>query len=916
MPTRARFLLTAAVTALVALGSLGAVSVASADPGDIGFIDHSYAPLTGSPTGSKPESKLWFNDGIWWSTMFNGSAGEWRIYRLNSATGVWSDTGVATDPRDGTRADALWDGSAGKLYLASHVFTTSGGSTTAANAGRLYRYSYNAGTKAYSLDTGFPVTINAARTETLVIDKDSTGTLWATWTAGSQVFVNHSTGGDGATWGTPYVVPGAANLTSDDISSLIHYGANKIGVMWSNQSTKQFLFATHTDGTGDTAASWSTAVVPTGASSDDHINLKADSTGRVYAAVKTSETSSTRPMIQLLVRSTAGSWSAYTYGVPNLHTRPIVELDEEHSIIHVLATCPQPPATSGQSGGDICEKTTPMSSISFAPGPGTAVIRDQGSPGMNDATSTKQNLNSTTGLVVMANNADTNFYWHMQESLGGSVPPPVTAGFSGTPTSGTAPVAVTFTDSSTGGPTMWSWSFGDGQTSSAQNPVHTYTAAGTYTVTLTASNASSTDTATKTGYITVNPSGGGGGGTTTFTAAADSYVRSASTGSNFGTASTLRVRTSAGDDYRTLLKFNVSGITGAVTDAKLRLFVTDPSPDGGRIYLVNNSWTETGVNWTNAPAIGASPIASIGSTPAANNWVEVPLGSAITGDGTYSLELVSSSSNSTIYTSREGANKPELVITAGTGGTPPPVAASFTGTPTSGTAPLDVTFSDSSTGNPTSWSWSFGDGQTSNAQNPVHTYATAGTYTVSLTAGNGTSSDTSTLTNYITVNPAGGGGGGGGITTFTAVADTHVRDTSPTTNYGGLTTLRVRTDAAGDDYRTLLKFDVASLTGTITSAKLRLWVTDASPDTGRVYAVSNGWTELGVNWNTAPAISDPPVASIGTTTAVGAWVEVEVAPAITGNGTFSFELVNSSTNSAIFSSREGVHAPELVITTS
>lgn len=63
-------------------------------------------------------------------------------------------------------------------------------------------------------------------------------------------------------------------------------------------------------------------------------------------------------------------------------------------------------------------------------------------------------------------------------------------------------------------------------------------------------------------------------------------------------------------------------------------------------------------------------------------------------------------------------------------------AASFTATPVSGDAPLRVTFTDTSTGDPQTWDWSFGDGCFSAEQNPVHTYQSAGTYTVSLTATN------------------------------------------------------------------------------------------------------------------------------------------------------------------------------------
>ncbi len=84
--------------------------------------------------------------------------------------------------------------------------------------------------------------------------------------------------------------------------------------------------------------------------------------------------------------------------------------------------------------------------------------------------------------------------------------PPVT-NFSGTPTSGTAPLTVQFTDLSTNSPTSWSWSFGDGGTSPAQNPSHTYNSAGKYTVSLTAANAYGSDTETKTDYITVSEGG-------------------------------------------------------------------------------------------------------------------------------------------------------------------------------------------------------------------------------------------------------------------------------------------------------------------------------------------------------------------------------------------------------------------------
>jgi beta propeller repeat protein len=80
-----------------------------------------------------------------------------------------------------------------------------------------------------------------------------------------------------------------------------------------------------------------------------------------------------------------------------------------------------------------------------------------------------------------------------------------------------------------------------------------------------------------------------------------------------------------------------------------------------------------------------------------------------------------------------------------------PVAA-FSAKPTSGNVPLKVTFTDKSTGNPTSWKWTFGDGKISTSKNPAYTYIKAGKYTVSLTVKNAAGSSTKTIKNYIVVN--------------------------------------------------------------------------------------------------------------------------------------------------------------------
>jgi PKD repeat protein len=77
------------------------------------------------------------------------------------------------------------------------------------------------------------------------------------------------------------------------------------------------------------------------------------------------------------------------------------------------------------------------------------------------------------------------------------------AGFSGTPRSGAMPLTVTFLDNSINSPTSWDWSFGDGNFSTEQNPVHTYSYGGVFNVSLNVTNAKGTSALTRPDYIGV-----------------------------------------------------------------------------------------------------------------------------------------------------------------------------------------------------------------------------------------------------------------------------------------------------------------------------------------------------------------------------------------------------------------------------
>ena len=156
---------------------------------------------------------------------------------------------------------------------------------------------------------------------------------------------------------------------------------------------------------------------------------------------------------------------------------------------------------------------------------------------------------------------------------------------------------------------------------------------------------------------------------TTFTPVADTYVQNDAPTTNYGTSSQLDVDNSP--IRRTFIRFAVSGVSGTVTSAKLRLHVDDisngGSPSGGTMKkMTNTTWSETGTTWNNQPAIDGATMGSLGSV-ARNTWYEIDVTEGVTCNGSYSFGLTSSNSDGAYYDSRStGTTSPQLVVTTGT----------------------------------------------------------------------------------------------------------------------------------------------------------------------------------------------------------------------------------------------------------
>jgi hypothetical protein len=439
----------AALAVMLAALLVPASSLLAQTPVTAGFRDFSYgSAATAAPTGEKPESKVWWNDGAYWASLFNSQAKQHRIYRFDAATQSWTDTGTALDPRATSKADVLWDAAGGHLYVVSHVFSSNAvPSNSQTQWGRLYRYAYDSTNRRYTLDSGFPVNVTRGTAEALTIAKDSTQRLWITWVEGGKVKINWS-GTDDLDWGTPVDLPFASNditVSTDDISTVIAFGTSTIGVMWTNQLTAKVYFGFRYD--TDAPNIWQPleTVLPngicSGACADDHINLKTDQTGRVFAAVKTSLTTSTAPLLMLLVRPVTGVWESHVIApVSSGLTRPITLIDEQNNWLYVFATAPA-------GGGTVYVKSSSLDPIEFAPGVGQPFIKSVTDTHIDNATSTKQNVGASNGLLVLASDSSTRFYLHNLFQVTG-VPLVAPSGLSATAVSGSE-VDLSWTDAAT-----------------------------------------------------------------------------------------------------------------------------------------------------------------------------------------------------------------------------------------------------------------------------------------------------------------------------------------------------------------------------------------------------------------------------------------------------------------------------------
>ncbi len=357
----------------------------------------------------------------------------------------------------------------------------------------------------------------------------------------------------------------------------------------------------------------------------------------------------------------------------------------------------------------------------------------------------------TVTLTVTDNQGATNAVSHSVTVTAANQPP--VAAFS----SSCSALTCSFTSTSSdpdGTIASYSWTFGDGATSTVQNPSHTYAAGGTYTVTLTVTdNQSATNAVSHSVTVTAANQAPTANFTFSCSGLSCSFTSTSSDpdGSiagyswNFGDATTSTAQNpshtyAAGGSYTVTLQVTDNQGAQSTTTSKT---VTVTAPNQPPTANFTSSCSALSCNFTST---SSDPDGSIASY----SWTFGDGGTSTAQNPSHSYTAAGSYTVSLRVTDNQGAQSTTTSKTVTVTAPNQPPTANFTFSCSALSCNFTSTSSDPD-GSIASYSWTFGDGGTSTAQNPSHSYAAAGSYTVSLRVTDNQGAQSTTTSKTVTV---------------------------------------------------------------------------------------------------------------------------------------------------------------------
>jgi hypothetical protein len=388
---------------VVLAGPLPMASAAPVSPET--YIGTSFGDqIVAAPTRMENQSKIWWHDDAWWALLVESTGTTVRVHELTKDH-TWRPTSAVVTADVENVGDALVDGNL------THVLSRNGD-----QALQYVRLRYDEATRDYSAEAPVLVTPRGGTASAATLALDGTGRLWAAFATVRRVL--YSWTDNGRNWAPMEVLADTGTGGTPEQAALVAFD-DRVGVLWSDQSTGSFLFAFHQDGADPLA--WTREVALQGqAVADNHISLKrvpSEPSDTLVAAVKTSagdraETADT-PLIRVLVRAPDGQWSdAPVSTVAEDLNGPVLLVDEGTRRLHLFAS----------GGGDIVMKEARLDDLRFEPGRGDLFVLGGGNA-VSNATVPKEPVNARSGLVVLASDMDNRTYRHAEVPL--SSPEPV-----------------------------------------------------------------------------------------------------------------------------------------------------------------------------------------------------------------------------------------------------------------------------------------------------------------------------------------------------------------------------------------------------------------------------------------------------------------------------------------------------------
>jgi gliding motility-associated-like protein len=332
------------------------------------------------------------------------------------------------------------------------------------------------------------------------------------------------------------------------------------------------------------------------------------------------------------------------------------------------------------------------------------------------------------------------------------------ANFTAGQTAGCAPVVVSFQDLSSGNPTSWQWNFGNGNTSTLQNPSTTYFSPGTYTVTLTAANASGTNTLTRTAYITV------------FAKPSVNFTADDSTGCAPFAVRFTDLSTAAPGTTNTSWQWDFGNGTGASVQNPQTSF-TSPGNYTVSLRVTSDKGCFATLSKTAYVQITGGLQLDFSSSLPTRCQAPFPINFTNNSSGPGALTYFwnfgdggTSTQQSPSHTYAATGNYPVMLAVTSSNGCTDTLrrtnAVAIQNITTSFSAPdsicvqLPASFTNTSSPAPQSSSWDFGDATNSNAASPQKIFTTPGTYTVRLVQAYAYCTDSASKTIRVLPKPA------------------------------------------------------------------------------------------------------------------------------------------------------------------